>query len=195
MPCGAQLEVVQATIQREGDVEITDHADLDVRVLPILPRERLDELLRDELVRRGWERAEDGTLTKRLGDTLATLPAGASTIRVTIADETSVSSQATIREGIAVGDEQARAAVHRKAEAEAERRLAVAADSARRELVANAADRLLRAWRELRAEVDEAVNATTKQALEQRAAELGSIASIEESRGASGYEVTITVKT
>jgi hypothetical protein len=39
------------------------------------------------------------------------------------------------------------------------------------------------------------INATTKQALEQRAGELGSIESFAEGRCDHGYEVTITVRT
>jgi hypothetical protein len=196
MPCGAQLEVVQARVQREDDVEISDHADLEIRVLPILPRERIDQLVRDELERRGWTRGDDGTLTKQIGDTLATLPPGASSIRITISDETSVQVEANVRQSITAGDEEARAAVNARAEAEAARRLADATADARRALEADAADRLLTVWRELRAELDDVVNVTTRRALEQRATELGAIESIEEGRNKDGgYELTITVRT
>jgi DNA anti-recombination protein RmuC len=96
---------------------------------------------------------------------------------------------------IAAGDEGARAAVNERAAADVARRLSDAADRARQEIEAATAPRLLEVWRELRAELDEAVNATTRRALEQRASELGSIESIAEGHGDNGYELTITVRT
>lgn len=196
MPCGASLEVT-AIANREGDVEVSDHADLEIRVLPILPRERIDEIIRQHLREHGWEEQPDGSLHKQIGDAIAVLPPDSSTIRVTLSDETSVSVSAKARNLVAVGEEaQGQSAVEAKAAAEAERKLAAASEEAKRALEAKTADRLLKAWHEVRAEIDEVVNATTKQALQQRASELGSIESLEEGRDANGgYEVTITVRT
>ena len=93
-------------------------------------------------------------------------------------------------------DAAARAAIEQRAQADAERKLADASDATKRELEERTAARLLEVWRELRAEVDDAVNVTTRRALEQRASELGSIESIEEGRDKDrGYELTITVRT
>lgn len=195
MPCGAQLEVT-AIANREGDVEVTDHADLEIRVLPILPRERIDEIVRRELEAAGWTRQPDGALTKQIGDVEATLPAGSSTIRIRLSDETTVRVEAKVKGRINPGDEAGRAQVDARAQDKAERELAAAADDARRELEERVANQLLGVWRELRAELDEVVNATTRQALETRAAELGAIESIEEGRDSDrGYELTITVRT
>ena len=115
---------------------------------------------------------------------------------MTLGDETTVSVEARVRGRVAATDEaEGRANVEQRAQAEADRKLAAAADDARRALEAKTADRLLRAWHEVRAELDEVVNATTRQALEQRAAELGAIESIEEGTHNGGYELTITVRT
>jgi hypothetical protein len=195
MPCGAQLEVT-ALAQREGDVEVTDHADLEIRVLPILPRERIDEIIRRHLLEQGWSRADDGTLTKQIGDVQATLPPGSSTIRVTLSDEKRVAVEAKVKGRINPGDEAARARVDERAREQAEQKLAAAQADAQRELEEQIANQLLGVWRELRAELDEVVNVTTRQALEERAAQLGSIESIEEGRDKDrGYELTITVRT
>ena len=195
MPCGATLEVT-AIAQREGDVEVSDHADLEIRVLPILPRERTDEIVRAHLVERGWEQAPDGSMTKRIGDVVATLPSGSSTIRVTLSDEKSVSVKTQVKSRVAIGDAAAAAEVDVKAQEKAERELADASDEARRELEEAIANKLLGVWRELRAELDEVVNETTRQALEERASQIGSIESIEEGRDKDrGYELTITVRT
>ena len=195
MPCGATLEVT-AIANREDDVEVTDHAVLEIRVLPILPRERIDEIIRQHLREHGWTEQPDGSLHQQVGDAVAVLPPDSNTIRVTLADETTVSVQARVRSNVAVAEEETgRADVERRAQADADRKLAAAADEARRELEAKTAERLLRAWHEVRAELDEVVNATTRQALEQRASELGSIESIEEGKQNGGYELTITVRT
>jgi hypothetical protein len=195
MPCGAQVEVVQVTVQHETDVEVTDHADLEIRVLPILPPHQTHTIVREELVARGWQEQPDGSLTKQVGEATATLPAGSSTIRIELSGERSVSASASTNQTITAGDEQARAAVQARVEADAARRLEAAADRARQELEQAGAPVLLEVWRQLREELDEAVNATTRRALEQRATELGSIESIAEAHGDDGYELTITVRT
>ena len=66
---------------------------------------------------------------------------------------------------------------------------------AKRQLEAKTAERLLKVWEGVRDEIGEVVNVTTKQALQERAAELGSIDSVNESHGDHGYEITITVRT
>jgi hypothetical protein len=195
MPCGAQLEVVQASVQREDDIHVTDHADIEIRVLPILPRERIDEIVRQHLKEHGWAEQPDGSLEKEFGDTIAVLPPDSNTIRVTLSGDRSVQVTSNVKQNIQQGDEEARAGVQRKAEEQAARKLADASDEARREMEADIADRLLRAWREVKAEVDQAVNDTARQALQERASQLGHIESIEEGRGSNGFEVTITVRT
>lgn len=195
MPCGALIEIVQVAVRRHTDVEISDHADLEIRVLPVLPRERLIEIIREELVARGWEPQPDGSLTKPVGEATATLPPGSTTVRITLSDGREISVSASATQQIAQGDEKARDAVNERVEADAARKLEALAERTRRELEEKAATRLIEAATGLRAELDEVVNATTRRALEQRASELGSIESIQEGRGDNGYELTITVRT
>ena len=195
MPCGAQLEIT-ALAQREGDVEVKDHADLEIRVLPILPRERIDEIIRQHLLEEGWTKGDDGALTKQIGDVEATLPAGSSTIRITLSDERRVAVEAKVKGRINPGDEEAAARVDKAAQDKAQQRLADAQAQAQREMEEQVANELLGVWRELRAQLDEVVNVTTRQALEERASQLGAIESIEEGRDKDrGYELTITVRT
>ena len=195
MPCGVQLELVRVSVQRETDVDVTDHIDLEIGVLPILPEERLHDIVREELIARGWEASEDGTLTKRVGDAIATLPPGESTIRVELSSQTSVSASVERTEQVSPG-EGAKAAAKKRAAAEADRKLEDAAERAKQALTEEAAEGLLDVWRQLRAELDEVVNATTRRALQERGAELGAIESVEEGQGENGgYELTVTVVT
>ncbi len=196
MPCGARLEVVQSTVLREGDVRVSDHVDIEVRVLPVLPPAQLDTLVREELVARGWETEPDGSLSKHFGDAVARMPAGSSTIRLAVEDERAVAISATTTSRITEGDEVARAAVEARAASDGDRKFELAKEAAEAELIKKNVDRLMGVYEELRGEIASAVNATTKRALEQRAREIGSIESSREGRGADGsYELTITVKT
>lgn len=194
MTCGASLEVT-AVAQREANVDVTDHADADIRVLPILPRETTDQIIRAHLRERGWADQPDGSLSKESDGAVAVLPPGSTTVRVTLSDETTVKVTEISTGRIQQGNNADRAAVVARADAKADAAVAAAQATAKRELEAVTAGRLLRVWTEVRAELDEVANTVTKQALQQRAAELGSIESQTENRGDNGYEITIKVRT
>ncbi len=195
MPCGVTVQVT-AVANREQDVDHTDHADIEIRVLPVLPRERTGEIVRDQLRARGWEDQPDGSLRKQIGDAVAVLPADSSTVRVTLSDGTTVTADAKVTDRVQEGAKAAaQTTVNARAAAEAERKLADRAELAKRDLEAKTAAKLLEVWQGVRGEIDEVINATTKQALQQRAGELGSIESVAEEHGDHGYEVTITVRT
>lgn len=194
MTCGASLEVT-AIAQREANVDVTDHADADIRVLPILPREQTDATIRDHLRERGWSEEPDGSLHKESDGAIAVLPPGSNTVRVTLSDETTVSVKASSTGRVRTTVDADRAAIDARAAAKADAALAAAEASAKRQLEAATADRLLKVWTEVRAELDEVANAVTKQTLQQRAAELGTVESETEHTGDNGYEITIQVRT
>jgi hypothetical protein len=200
MPCGARLEIgwlpVRETVSKDDEVNVSDHIDVAVKLLPVLEPEALHEILREELERRGWTRQPDGSLTKPFGDALATLPAGSATVRLAVEDSAAVSATASATATVREEDLAAQAAVRTKAERDAETKLRHAANIARDQLVQKNLDRLLRVQEELHREVAEVANATMMRSLQRRAAELGTIESTQESRAEDGtYELTITVKT
>jgi FtsH ternary system-associated peptide len=200
MPCGASLELgwipVRATIDRDAGVHASDHIDVAVRLLPILEHEAQDTILRDELERHGWTRNADGSMSKVFGDAVATLPAGSSTIRLEVSEDTSVSVSATAAGFADKDDAGAQDAIARKAEAAADAKLRDAVGVARQRLIDRNIQRLERVAEDVRTEVNEVATATTRRALEQRAAQLGAIESVTEGVAADGsYEVAITVRT
>lgn len=186
---------VRRTVSADADVESHDSIEVAVRLLPILDEASLGEILRAGLEERGWQRQPDGTLTKQFGEATATLPADGSVITLAIKAETSVTVSATEDGAAPEDDKKAQDAIEERARDAAARKLDSAERSARRELERKNADELLRVEQDLRKEVAELVNQTTKKALERRATSLGQIDSIEERRGEEGYELTITVKT
>jgi hypothetical protein len=200
MPCGARLEIgwlpVRETVSKDDEVNVSDHIDVTVKLLPVLEDEALHAILREELERRGWTREADGSLTKVFGDAVATLPAGSATVRLAVEDSAAVSASATAKANVREEDTAGQAAVREKAERDAETKLRRAADLARDKLVQKNLDRLLRVQEDLHREVAEVANATMMRSLQRRAAELGTIESTSEGRADDGsYELTITVKT
>jgi hypothetical protein len=200
MPCGARLEVgwipVRHTVRKDDEVHAADHLDIQLRLLPILEREQQDEIVRDELARRDWERQPDGTMTKQLDDVIAVLPAGGDTIRISVEDRTAVSATGSAAGTVREEDLAAQQAIADRAGAAATASLARAREDARADLVRRNIDRLLRVERDIRAEVAQIASATTRRSLERRAAELGAIESVTEGQAKDGsYELTIRVKT
>jgi hypothetical protein len=200
MPCGARLEIGWIPVRRQVDlddeVHTADHLDIDIKLLPILEGKAQDEIVREELAQRGWERQADGSMSKQFGDTIATLPAGSSTIRIAVEAKAAVKASASA-DGVAKEEDlAAQDAIGEQAAAAARKKLERAKDDARADLVQDNIDRILRVEQDVRADVAEVAKATTKRSLQRRAAELGAIESVVEGRDANGgYELTITVKT
>jgi FtsH ternary system-associated peptide len=200
MPCGAGLEIgwipVRRTVSKDDDVHASDHVEVHVKLLPILEHGVQADILRQELEKRGWTRNADGSLTKVFGEAIATLPAGGSTITLEVSEQTRVSATATVDGRAKEEDIEAQDAIGRRAAEAAAKKLAQEAEAAKAELIAKNIRKLERVQEDLQQEVNEVVNATTKRSLEQRAAELGTIESVNETRSAEGgYELTITVRT
>jgi hypothetical protein len=200
MPCGASLEIgwipVRRTVDRDEDVEASDHVDIHVRLLPILEDKAQDAILEDELAKRGWTKEADGAMTKSFGGVVARLPAGGRTVRIEVKAETAITASATVEGRAKEEDLEAQEAIGRQAAAAAERKLKARREDALADLVRENIGRLEGVREEVEREVNEVTVAATRRSLVQRAAEIGSIESAVESRGAEGgYELRITVKT
>lgn len=199
MPCGASLEIgwipVRRTVDRDEDVQESDHVDIAIRLLPILEKRAQDTILAEQLEKRGWARQPDGSLSKTFGDVVATLQPGGDSVRIEVSAERRIKASATATGRSKEEDIAAQDAIGAKAARDAEAKLAIARDNARADLVRENIDRLEGVQQEVAAEIAEAVTATTRRALEQRASEIGSIQSVVEKRGENGYEVEIVVRT
>jgi hypothetical protein len=158
-------------------VHVGDRAELSVDLLGILDAEAMRALLREELARDGWTREDEGALSLERDGVRAELSPDAS--RVTLTLERA--------EEVAVG-----AFTPREAQAELARRASEARDSAQSEVLRA----LSKVEGDVRAQVDQAVQRTYVAALKQKAASLGTVEGVQESRREDGgYEVTIRVRT
>ncbi len=199
MPCGASLEIgwipVRRTVNRKDDVHASDHVDIAIRLLPILEKEAQDHILVEELEQRGWTRQPDGSLTRTLGDVVATLPKGGNAIRIEISAERTVTASATV-EGRAPEDDKARQdAIGNQAANKADRQLADKKAEAEAQMIRDNIRRLEQAHEELQAEIAEVATIVTRRSLRERAAQIGAIQSENETHGENGLEVQIVVRT
>jgi hypothetical protein len=182
-----QVRVSESVVRT---IHVEDGVAAQLEVLPVLPAERMAELLAAELEKLGFVRTADGTAMSRAGE---------DGLDVTIELRT-----ATVTVKLGAGDKitETIATTARVAEEAAERIAGRMREDMRRELderVAARAEQLragvTRALEgklgELRAELDGAIGKTTVAALTERAAQLGTI---EEMHADEAGNVTIRVK-
>ncbi|MFT3713003.1 MAG: hypothetical protein QM817_35570 [Archangium sp.] len=197
MPCGALLELgwinLLKTVKRSEDVDESDHAELDLRLLPVLEAKRLGEILREELEKRGWKKEEDGTLTKQIEQGTASLEVGSSTLKLVVGGKKSISAEASATGVVKETDADGQKAIEEKAGEKADLKLSLERRAAKDELMRENLEKLEKALGPLKREADEVTASTTKRALLERAQQLGAIESVTEKRSGSNVEVIIQV--
>jgi hypothetical protein len=169
-------------------IHIEDGVQAAIEILPILAKERMAELLADELVRRGFVRDGDAALRSEADGTEVLVDLVAGTLSVHVSETAELAragerSQSVIEERVA----QAEPAMRERLRAQLEREIQDEADSRRRALTKRLEDKV----RELKAEIDQITTKVTANALKERAAQLGEIESIHEGEDGS---LTIKVK-
>lgn len=198
MACGANLELgwlglgrVVKTRDLDGEVHVEDVVEIPVTVLPLLEGDGMQSTLRDVLAGMGWSKNPDGSLGKSFGEVEATLSPDAKTVTVKARAKTTV----TVK-GTATGTKGDEKELEKKAETEAKRLLAEGKDKAQAELARQNVETLTREERGVRAELQQALNRTYRDALERRARQMGEVESLREQGDDRGsYEVTVVVRT
>ena len=168
-------------------VEVEDGVCSSLELLPILSRERMAELLGAELEQRGFRR--DGkTAQRKEGETLVEVNLETGDVSVTAEGHAHVNletERTAVVDNTLAGDrerhlrEAAKQSLEREAKAEE--------DALRRKVTEQLEGKL----RDLKEELDGAVNRVTGLALKQRAAELGQVEEIHEEANGS---ITIKVR-
>jgi len=170
-------------------VHIDDGVCTSLELLPVLGKDRMRDLLGDELARRGFVR--EGTTAKRTMDAETTvevdLDTGSVTVRVT--SEVAVNIE---RDATTIARTQPTAAardqLQKKLDAELEQQAREETERARRKMTAQLEAKL----RDLKQELDGVVNRVTGEALKEKARQMGEIEELieDEKTGA----LTIKVK-
>ena len=171
----------------------TDEISTRLELLEILPPEQMAELLRGELQQRGFTEAGDGTLTRRDGALTVTVdPCNgevsvkaevAETVTIEVKRETSGwddagPSPSAIRERV---KEQLQGDIDKKAGKEVER------------LQERATEVLEKHLDELQPELGQIINKVTRDALKQKAAQLGTIKELTEDAETGSLTIKVEV--
>lgn len=172
MSRGYQVQWVSA----KSCVEHSDHVEIGLSLLDILPKAQMGALLRDELERDGWTKQADGSLQTVLDGTTVILDKDGTSVRIEKSASKDVSARATNAD-------------------DADRQLTVAEERAKEQMGAELTKVLVKAEGDVRASVDKAVQKVYVEALKKKAASMGDITSIVEGKGENGaLEVTIKVR-
>jgi hypothetical protein len=164
-------------LSADQSVSGADSFLMDLCVLEILPADEMDRLLREALEEDGWAEDGDGTLTRTFEDAVAQLAEDGQGIIVSLeTGERRVAAQSTDRDDL-------------------QRKLEQKADQQRQALSEQATRELLRAEPEVRAAVQHTLQKVYVEALKQKAAAMGEVRSVQESRDERGeLELTIQIK-
>lgn len=170
-------------------VHVEDGVCTSLELLPILPRERLSELLAAELERRGF--AREGGVAKRVEDDGVVVEVDLATAAVSVKAEASAKIAIERERTERVYEE--RLAEERKAAQErVDREVARDAKAAEEKAKTEVAERLERRLGDLRRELDAVATRTTAEALKEKARSLGEIEQMHED--AESGELTIKVR-
>lgn len=180
-----------------GSVERVVHIDDGVcgslELLPILPKERMRDLLASELERRGF-RVEGNVARKKPEDgVVIEVDLEASTVTVKVDADVALDIKrertATVAaEGPSPAVQQARAHLKQQVDADVERAAAEEVERERRNITKKLEGKL----RDLKSEIDDAINRVTGEALKEKARSMGEIEEIAEDKETGA--MTIKVK-
>lgn len=187
---------VSVSGEEDRIIHVEDGVQGKVDILPILPPERMAEILADELEARGYARVEgeDGnvTLVKVNPDNVTIeVDAKTGTVTVSIAEDLKIHVEATVT-GVADDDYHKDPNAEAKRQAEAGMKAALDAKTKpQQEAARKAATAKLEAeLQNVRPELDSVVNGATAKALVEKAKSLGDVESIE----GSAEEGNMTIK-
>ena len=174
-------------------IRAEDHVGTTLELLEVLPREAMADLLRQELLGRGFEAKGESLVRRAGGTTVEVEPAtGAVTVRAEHAEEVTVAAQ---REGYADTDwgSQGKARAEETLREKLRDDLRAQADRKARDLQTKVTDRLEGELAGLRAEFDRVVNRVTAEALKRKAAQLGQIKELTEDPEAGSLTIVLEV--
>ena len=160
-----------------GTVTASDELCVDLDVLPILSEGEMRALIKDSLKEKGWREGKDGEMTKVLGDgATAVLDKDGKTVTVRLETTREV-------QGSGQTDQEAKASLDARSK------------EAEKEAKQKATQQLARAEPALRGELDDAVQKVYIEALKKKAAQMGQVESLQETKGTDGsMEITIKVR-
>jgi FtsH ternary system domain X5 len=180
---------IAVTEQLRRHIQVEDGVSSKLEVLPILPTERMGELLGAELDQRGFVREGGKAVRKEANDVVVSIDLKTGQLDVTKKADKEVD---LATERVALIDRDHQQAKEEELRAVARADLERRAEGTRSALSRETSAALEARLKDLRGELDEVVNKVTGSALKERAGQLGTIEEIHED--AATGSLTIKVK-
>jgi hypothetical protein len=171
----------------------SDEISTRLELLEILPPETMADLLKRELAGKGYREADDGTMVKSAGDVTVIVDPCQGDVTVKAELDKTVTEQGA-REGtgfddVGPSDGAIRERLRDQLKADLENKI----DAARSKLQERASAKLERELNDLQPELSEIVNRVTREALKQKAAQMGTIREVAEDPASGSMTITVEV--
>ncbi len=170
-----------------------DEIGTTLELLEILPPEDMATLLRQELKNRGFEEQPDGTLVRQDGGTTVTVDPCSGTVTVKAETEATVEKEAkrdaTGFNDVGPTETSLRDRVRDQLKQDLEKRF----DQEQSALQKQATEQLEKKLQELQPEISEIVNKVTRDALKEKAQQLGTVKEISEDAESGSLTIKIEV--
>ncbi|MCS6866688.1 MAG: hypothetical protein NZS48_16670 [Gemmata sp.] len=170
-----------------------DEICTQLELLEILPPEDMATLLREELKRRGFEEQDDGTLIRRDGDVTVKVDPCTGEVSVKAETEAQITQEAK-REATGFNDvgpteRSLRERVKEQLKQDLERQF----EHEQSKLQSQATEKLEKHLQDLTPEINDVVNQVTRDALKQKAQQLGTVKEISEDAESGSLTIKIEV--
>lgn len=182
---------VKESVTRE--IKAGDEISTQLELLEILPPESMAEMLREELKGRGFKETDDGTLRRKDGTITVTVDPcnGEISVKSEAAENVTVEGTKDASAWDDVGPD--RQTVSGKAREQLRKELDKRIDREQERLQTKATDELEKHLHDLQPEIAEVVNKVTREALKQKAAQLGTITEIAEDDKTGSMTIKVEV--
>ena len=170
-----------------------DEICTDLEILEILPPEDMATLLKNELGKRGFAEQEDGTMVRKDGDVTVTIDpcSGQVTVKAETADTVNqeVKRDATGFNDVGPNEKNLRDRVKEQLKSELDRKF----ENEQSRLQTEATQELEKHLTELQPEISQIVNQITRDALKQKAQQMGTVTEVSEDAESGSLTIKLEV--
>ena len=170
-----------------------DEICTDLEILEILPPEDMATLLREELKKRGFEEQEDGTMVRKDGDVTVKVDPCTGEVSVKAETDETVSQEArrdaTGFNDVGPSENTLRDRVKDQLKQDLDKKF----EQEQSKLQTQATEELERRLTELQPEISEVVNKVTRDALKQKAQQMGTVKEISEDAETGSLTIKVEV--
>jgi hypothetical protein len=170
-----------------------DEICTQLEILEILPPEDMATLLRNELANRGFEEQDDGTMARRDGDVTVTVDPCTGTVTAMSDAEQTVQQEAkrdaTGFNDLGPNEQSLRERVQEQLKQDLEKKF----ESEQQKLQTKATEQLEKHLQEIQPEISQIVNQVTRDALKQKAQQMGTVKEISEDAESGSLTIKLEV--